>query len=472
MVEPRGSQVVPQRLIRPLFASVARALTARHGALLLALLGATGFAATMVLFYPGFVSADSAVQLEQARTGALTDHHPILMAVIWRGVDKLVPGPGGMLVLINGLHWAALSVIFWALGGPLLARAAGLVLLGTFLPSVCCLTAIWKDPFMHAALLAALACILVPTRRRPWLRHGLAAVLFLVALGVRQNGLAAVWPLVALLIVELRPLVERPRWARMLLAGGLAAALTTVVTVALTSLLGRVGRAEHFWQEIAAFDLVSISLNADTLVIDPETHLLAPGVGLPQLRMQFRPDYHNNLYLCAVFRPDRCISPLNHLSNEVFLSRLAHNWLRAVLAHPGAYLAHRADMAARILRTMPVKPARYYYLETAPHHPYERIYRPPPRTLRLLAWMDLQQTWIGFAPWIYVLVSVCLLPVTLVRSLRGAPLLPLVLVVSGLSYLLSVLLAAGGPDNRYTVWTQLCTMLAVMTIFLPPREAR
>jgi hypothetical protein len=149
------------------------------------------------------------------------------------------------------------------------------------------------------------------------------------------------------------------------------------------------------------------------------------------------------------------------------LARLARNWLRAVRAHPRTYLAHKADMARRLLR-LGLEPKRpNYYLAGAPFHPLAQSYHPPARTLRILAWLDLQQTWVGFSAWIYALLSCLLLPLALVRYLRGGALVPVACIVSGLSYLLSVLVMAPGPENRYTAWTILGAALALAFAAVP-----
>ncbi len=450
-----------------------RALAGQRGALVMALVGALAFALTLELFYPGFMSRDSGNQLQQARDGLYTDHHPILMAVIWRFTDRLVPGPGGMLVIIAGVYWLGLTGIFWALPGPLPARALALLGVGSFLPSLCCVAAVWKDTLMHATMLAGVAFALAPLGGRwRWLARGLAVLFFLLAIGLRHNAAAAVWPLLVLLLLELPALQRRSPAPRLLLASLGALALTLVLTLGLRATLAPHAKATNFWQRAAAFDLISISLKIDEIVIDPQTGLLTPGMGLPEMRQQFRPDFNDTLYHCAYFRDDGCVLVFNLLSDEAQLQRLSRNWIRAIVDHPGAYLRHKWDMTLRLMRLGGLEPPRrYFYLSAAPFHDLARTYEPSVATLQRLDWMDLQQTWIGFSAWIYVLLSLALLPLTAFRYLRGAPPLPLLLVLSGLSYLLSVLLTAGGPDNRYTVWTIVCTLLALAALVLPALPA-
>ena len=60
-----------------------------------------GFALAVAAFYPGYMSPDSTSQLMQARAWDFTDWHPPLMAALWGLVDRVFPGPAGMLVLLS-----------------------------------------------------------------------------------------------------------------------------------------------------------------------------------------------------------------------------------------------------------------------------------------------------------------------------------------------------------------------------------
>src|SRR3954470_14873666 len=53
----------------------------------------------LVYAYPGYMSADSLWQLNQARAANYNDWHPPMMAFMWRYLDKIVAGPILMLAL-------------------------------------------------------------------------------------------------------------------------------------------------------------------------------------------------------------------------------------------------------------------------------------------------------------------------------------------------------------------------------------
>src|SRR4051812_39361093 len=91
--------------------------------LVLGALALSGFWLVWWVYRPGFMSVDSVVQLGEARSGEFTDFHPPILALIWRYLDQLWPGPIGMLMLLDGLFWLGLFVFFRLLRWPLWARA-------------------------------------------------------------------------------------------------------------------------------------------------------------------------------------------------------------------------------------------------------------------------------------------------------------------------------------------------------------
>src|SRR6188474_2134079 len=69
------------------------------------------FVVALWLSVPGFMAADSGDQLNQARTGQYNDAHPVLMALLWRYTDRVLPGPLGILVLMTALRVGGLTLL-------------------------------------------------------------------------------------------------------------------------------------------------------------------------------------------------------------------------------------------------------------------------------------------------------------------------------------------------------------------------
>ena len=58
-----------------------------------------GWALVLWVFWPGYMSWDSAYQWWQARHDQFDSVHPPLLAMIWQLTDRVVEGPGGMFAL-------------------------------------------------------------------------------------------------------------------------------------------------------------------------------------------------------------------------------------------------------------------------------------------------------------------------------------------------------------------------------------
>lgn len=452
----------------PSSGALRRWLDWRSGALLLAAAALLGFCVTLYLCAPGFMARDSGTQLEQARAFNFFDDHPVIMALVWHYLDRLVPGPLGMLLLTAALYWAGLGGLFWSWPGSPAVRALAVLGAGFFLPAFSCLPIVLKDAPMHGALLAALALLVVPSQRGRLWRSLAAFVLLAFAIGVRHNAAAAAWPFVALPLLHALPI--QGRWRRVLSAGVLGLALTFVLALAVPRALAPLGHRTEFWQTIPAFDLAGMSLQANELLIEPETGLFTQGMGLAQLRTLFRIDYGSQLYYCIAFRGQRCVHLFRRSQDPEDLKQLSGNWLRAIRQHPGAYLAHRYQFARTLLTTNRSN-KELYYLAGAPHHPLAADYPPSERNVRVMAWIERQLKRRLYQPWIYALLCVVLVSVGLWRYARTGQAVCLALALSGGSYLLSTIVGANSTDYRYSVWTILCALLSLLAAVLSPSTA-
>jgi hypothetical protein len=434
----------------------------RREALLIGAIAALGFGITLYLCAPGFMAVDSGAQLEQARSFQLQDDNPVLMALIWHYTDRVLPGPLGMLVLMTGLCWAGFGILFWSMKGSLLWRALGVLGVGFFPPSFSTFPIVMKDALMHGALLMGLVCIVVPTRKLLVLRIISAIALFLLAIGVRHNAAAAVWPFVALPLLRALPIQRR--WLRALAASALALVLTYAMASALYRALAPLGQRTEFWQIVPVFDLAGMSLEADELLVEPESEVLTEGMGVEEIRRLFSAEYGSALYYCIPFQGQRCVQLFHHTLDREQLAQLSGNWLRAIWQHPAAYLAHRVHFT-RTLLTVNSGPKELYYLDGAPFHPIAEDYPPKPHTLRLMAWIERHIKRGIYQPWIYALIALALIPIGLVRYCRTDEALPLLFAASGSSYLLSTIVGAVSTNYRYCVWTVLCAVLALIALY-------
>lgn len=434
------------------------------------LVGLIAFAVTLYFTAPGWMTNDSGLQLDQARRFEFKDDHPVLTALIWHFVDRVVPGPIGMLVLFVALYWTGMTALFAGLEGPLWARVVGVLAAGWYPPAFAVVPAIWKDNLMQGALLVGAACFAVAAGRH-WLRWSIGALAFIIAVCARHNAAAAVWPFVMIPLLALPALQRFNTPLRWCLAAALSLALTLTGTLAAHRALDPLATKTEFWQTIPVFDLAGMSLAQGEVLVDPETGVLTPGMGLREIAYKYSPSYNNQLYYCLPFAGKRCVPLFRRTLDPVRLERLRENWWRAIRQHPGAYLEHRRKVVSALLGiSAPAKMVFAAYGE--PLTPFARDYMPPPRTMRLLAWFDSQVAAPWFRPWVYVVLSLLLVPLAVMRRARGGSVLPVCFLLSGLSYIASFLLTTGANDFRYTVWTIACCVLSLVTLAVSPPAPR
>jgi hypothetical protein len=209
-------------------------------------------------------------------------------------------------------------------------------------------------------------------------------------------------------------------------------------------------------------------VQAEQLLVDRDSPVFGERMGLKEIQRQFNVDYGGTLYRCIPTRRHGCV-PLFHFTlDRAELRRLSRNWLSAIAEHPGAYLAHRWALARRMM-TVNSTGWELYFTSTAPHGDFAKQYPPTERLMWVLNFMERHIPFVAYSPWVYVVASFVLLPFTLRRYLRGGPALPLLLLLSGGAYLLSILVGANATEYRYCVWTILCTVLALVAFALGSR---
>jgi hypothetical protein len=448
--------------------AAARWVSARREGLIFAALAVLAFVFTIYMCAPGYMGPDSRSQFQQARDFVFSDDHPVLMVLVWHYLDRVLPGPLGMLVFTHALYWAGLSALLYLLPGPLVWRVLGFLAVGFFPPGLAMLPVVYKDPLMHGALLAGIACVAADGRRAVELRLALGFVCLLLALGVRHNGAAAAWPFLALPFMRV-PVIARLRpWLRLLVASVLGLALAFAMTRAVDRALAPISRATEFWQTVPVYDLAGMSVEANELLVDRDSPVFGAGMGLKEIEQQFNVVYGGTLYRCVPTRRSGCRTLFHFTMDRAELESLSRNWLSAIAHHPGAYLAHRWELARRML-TVNLTGWEIYFTSTAPHGDFAKQYPPTERLSWVLSAMERHMRSVAYTPWLYVVLGFVLLPFALRSYLREGAVLPLLFLFSGGAYLLSILIGANATEFRYCVWPMLCTLLALACLLLRTR---
>jgi hypothetical protein len=269
-----------------------------------------GWAASLLVFWPGIALYDSVEQYRQAIAGDYDDWHPPIMARLWSLFVDLWPGGAPMLLLQTGLYWTGLGLIAVAC-----ARAGrrltswSILAIGSFFLLSCWLGAVLKDSQMVGALMAAsgIAALSGPAERPSWTK---GAILLLLGYAVllRANAVFAVVPLGFVLLGIAR---RRPAWLRALLGSGTIAALILIMPPINHRLLG--AEASGVEKSLLVYDLAGT-----------------------ELRGRFGPCYSRVEW-------DRSGEPgcPGHDQLQQPDGTVLRAWAAAILDHPLAYAAHR-----------------------------------------------------------------------------------------------------------------------------------
>lgn len=169
------------------------------------LLSLFGLFLNFYIFSPGFLSPDSLMQYNQAKSKLFSDAHPPVMSVFW-SLFFVFPNPISAFLLFQlSLLWTAIGIFFFLEAKNGGGKKAYLFYLLPILPYISNFSGvIWKDVQMAYSLLLAVALIrLIDSNFFPKYRNILLFLIFLLfvyAINIRVNGIFAVLPLVVYLL--------------------------------------------------------------------------------------------------------------------------------------------------------------------------------------------------------------------------------------------------------------------------------
>ncbi len=420
------------------------------------LAGAVGLALTLWLFFPGYMSWDSAYQWWQVRHGIVDPIFPPVMGGIWRVTEWLSPGPGGYFLYQATLYWLAFAAFAAALSVPAWARVLIVLGLGLWPPVWAVSTHVWKDAAMLSWFVLAVACLCQDARRPSRGLRLLALACIAVGAAYRYNALSAALPLCLWLGWREMQALRGPTASRI---AGAGLGLGMLVVVALASAapgLFATKTATPVWPVIAQWDIAAASIAEDRNLFPPRW--ADPTLTLPELRAAFNPAVNTTLYetgkVTLVYE-----TPMS----DADLAALRAAWLDLPLSHPRAYFGHRL----RVARLM-------FGLDQA-EHPNHLVLSPtmvayldnPPVVMNATRWhtpvQDWLQSWIDtplFAGWIYAAFALLMLIVAAFDRRRAGTGLAMTIAASGLLLVLPLVLLSPSTDFRYINWLLSAALMA------------
>ncbi len=420
-----------------------------------------GIGITLFLFYPGFMSWDSAYQWWQARHASYDSVHPPLMSMIWRICDYVWSGPGGMFVLQQALIWTALAAFAASLERPLWQKTLLVLLIGFWPPLFGLSLHIWKDLWTMQAFAWAVVFLVKELQRPSLTLRLLALIAITAACAFRHNALSGAVPFIFWI-------VYRQTLARKLDVSCFRNALATVLLTALVLFASKIPNLDpqvkhtgSIWSVVTLWDASAVSLREGRIIIPDE--LKDSSLSLQDLQQHFN-DYTNT----TVFESGK----LKHSFDQAYTpeQKAALNKLMWSLPaeHTLPYLQHRIRLAELLYgldqKGLPdgqvLMPGRVNYgdnpLVIAQASPYQQVVLG-----KLQSWIDTPL----FAGWIYICIAFLLSCCIFMRHKPVAAGLAITVAVSCLSYALPLAVVSGSAEFRYLAWPVLACLMSLALMF-------
>jgi hypothetical protein len=309
---------------------------------LLMLLLAAGFALTVVVFYPGYVTVDAQYVYDDAKAGRLGDWQSPAMGVLWLLIDPVAPGSVSMFLLTIVLYWSSFAMLAFIA----LRRSLWLGLLTPFValapPAFFFLGLIWRDVLFGIVWLTAGVLAFSAVSWRTPMRVPVQIIaLLMVAFGVllRPNAILAAPVLASYVIWPARFDLRRTAIAFV------PATIIFLVLVPLVYYGALAAKRQNPLHSILVFDLGGITYftgeNQFPVSWNAQQTAMLASVCYDPVRW----DSYWHVPPCPFVmqrleRPDDVIfgKPL-----------LVQAWQHALTAHPLAYLAHRSTFMWQFL---------------------------------------------------------------------------------------------------------------------------
>jgi hypothetical protein len=428
--------------------------------LLVSALIAAGFGLTVLLLYPGYLTNDATYVYGYVQDWHLGDWQSPLMTMIWWLIDPIAPGSGSMFLLIVTLYWLGFGVIALTVARRSAAFALAVPLLALTPPAFMLLSMIWRDILFSAAwLLAAAIVYALADRPGPLRRTAQVLALALVAFGIllRPNAVVA-----APLLITYAIWPARFEWKRFVLifipAVVAGYGLVHVVYYEILQV-----KHENPLHSLLVFDLGGITHfakeNQFPVTWDAkETALLTSQCYEPQ-----HWDSYWTLDLCKFV-----MARLERPDDVIFGSRrLVDAWLRAVTAHPLAYLEHRLTVLWTFLAVPNLTLELYESVlpddAALAHNPYFMALLPLHDALK-----STMLYRVGF--WLLLAAAIAGWSWPARRAPSGA--FAVSITAAGISYVMTFGLIGVATDFRYAHWAVVADLAALVPAFLAGRERR
>jgi hypothetical protein len=421
--------------------------------LLVVLLVVCGYALTIVVFYPGYVTIDAGYVYADAKAWQFGDWQSPAMAVLWRLIDPVAPGGLSMFLLTATLYWLGfgLLALVAARRSALLGLVTPLVALAP--PAFFLLALIWRDILFAVFWLVAAALPFAVAERPAATRRPMQIVaLLLIAFGVllRPNAIFAAPFLAAYAIWPLRFDLKRMAIVFVPAAAFFYALVPLVYYGALEA------KHQNALHSIMVFDLGGITRftgeNQFPVSWSADQAALLAGECYDPVRW----DTYWHLPPCPFV-----MQRLERRDDVIFgTPRLVEAWWHAVAAHPLAYLEHRATFMWQFLARSNLVLPIWDWQDPAATYGHSPTFTP------VLALHNMLQPTILFRPglWLVLAFAVGAFAWRTRSTPEGA--FAVGVSASAVVYVLTFFAVGVAADFRYAYWCVLATLAGAVAAVL------
>ena len=411
-----------------------------------------GFALTLVVFHPGYLTID-AWWVYKAITDGLGDWQSPAMSVLWRWIDPIAPGSLSMFLLMALLYWGSFGLLAFTVARHVPWLGVITVLLAFSPPAFFLVGMIWRDALFADVWLCA-AVLTYATATRPagirWPTQTLAMALVLFGVLLRPNAIIAA-PVLAAYVIW--PAAFHWRRTALVLIPGIIAGYALIQTVYYSVLDVERQNPLH---SVFVYDLGGISYyageNKFPASFTPEqTQML-----FTDQCYNVRWDYYWRIKPC-----DFVMQRLERKDDNIFgTPRLTEAWRNAVISNPLAYLKHRLTFMRTFL-TEPVLVLPVFELD----QPAKRVHTQNPFFMAMIGMHNaLQPTWLfRMGLWLVLAILVCAFAWPLRATPSGA--FAIGTTGSAVVYVLSYFPFGVSAEFRYGYWCVLATLAGAVAAF-------
>lgn len=395
-------------------------------------------------FAPGYMSSDSFVQYGSALAGVYPDNHPAIMSILWHYLMYLIPGPQSLLIFHCLL--LALGIYFWQKNTQWVA-ASFVIVIFFMAPWVMNFAGVlWKDIGMAFAMLLGSALLLNTDKNKKLVLFSIPVLMY--AFAVRYNAILAIIPLVFMGLVFLYP--TRPYWKNSL--------ITVLIVI-----------ASFFFLKFVTYNVIHAEKkNYEVLLMGDDIAKISAETHQKILRNIKDEDLEACTSQPILYERALCFIGRGYDKNGILVVGMpvdeVHKlWLQTVMAHPVLYAKIKLTAFLYFLRSPGLEPVTSW-LPGVNKNVFGIVVDKPHRVITLENYvMGAQTSHLGefFKPYVWLIISLLMLPASLLIKSSIARLQILALNLSSLGCFASLLLSVPSVDFRYSYW---CIISATVSI--------